>query len=93
MRKVCVNGRFLVLPQDVRRIIEKTARATQRFVWATAEEIDKRLLHELEAAGMQINEPDRESFARASQSIYAEFGAAVPGASGWIEHALALAAR
>ncbi len=78
------------LPEDVRQILEETARATEEFVFANAERMDARLLRELKQAGMLVNEVDRESFAAASQEIYEAFGASVPGGGELIERALAL---
>lgn len=79
------------LPADVRRVLEETARETEQFVRETAGKLDADLLESLRAAGMKINEPDRESFIQAGQGIYAEFGDAVPGAAEWVSAALALA--
>jgi tripartite ATP-independent transporter DctP family solute receptor len=81
------------LPADVRQMLEETAREVQGFVLETAEELDTRLLRELRDAGMQINEADRESFVKASQAIYNEFDAVVPGGRELIDRALALARR
>ncbi len=78
------------LPEDVRQILEETARATEEFVFANAERMDARLLRELKQAGMLVNEVDRESFVAASQEIYEAFGASVPGGGELIERALAL---
>ncbi len=78
------------LPEDVRQILEETARATEEFVFANAERMDARLLRKLKQAGMLVNEVDRESFVAASQEIYDAFGASVPGGGELIERALAL---
>ncbi len=83
--------RWAQLPDDVREILEATARATQEFVLTKAEEIDSQLLEELKAAGIRINDADRESFIAASRAVYDEFGSAVPGGDELIERALALA--
>ncbi len=83
--------RWARLPDDVREILEATARATQEFVLTQAEEIDLQLLEELKAAGIRINDADRESFVAASRAVYDEFGATVPGGVELIERALALA--
>ena len=85
--------RWARLPADVRQVLEETALEVQDFALQTAEELDTRLLRELRDAGMQINEADRESFVTASQAIYNEFGAAVPGGRELIDRVLALAER
>ncbi len=81
------------LPEEVRRVLEETARATQNFAFATAERLDAEFLEQLRASGMQVNEADQESFAASSQSIYEEFGRTVPGAREMIDKALAAARR
>ena len=78
------------LPEDVRQILEETARATEEFVFANAARMDARLLRELKQAGMLVNEVDRESFMAASQEVYDVFGASVTGGRELIERALAL---
>jgi tripartite ATP-independent transporter DctP family solute receptor len=81
------------LPADIRQVLEETAREVQVFALETAEELDTRLLRELRDAGMQINEANRASFVTASQAIYNEFDAAVPGGRELVDRALALAER
>ena len=49
------------------------------------------LIPALAVAGLAVNEPDRESFVRASQKIYAEFGAVVEGGREMVDRAMALA--
>ncbi|MFB3069095.1 MAG: TRAP transporter substrate-binding protein DctP, partial [Gemmatimonadales bacterium] len=85
------SERWAQLPADVREILEATARATQEFVLTKGEEIDSQLLEELKAAGIRINDADRESFVAASRVVYEAFGSAVPGGRDLIERALALA--
>jgi tripartite ATP-independent transporter DctP family solute receptor len=77
-------------PADVRKTIERIARETQGYVYETAERMDRDLLEELKASGMQVNEADRESFVQASKAIFERFGRAVPGGTQWIAEALAL---
>ena len=79
------------LPEDVRELLAAVARDTQAFVFEAARAIDERLLTELAASGMQINEVDRDAFVRESAPVYDDFGAQVPGGRAWIERALALA--
>ena len=79
------------LPEHVRAVLEEVARETQAFVFETARAIDDRLLLELTASGMQVNEVDRDAFVRESAPVYDDFGAQVPGGRAWIERALALA--
>ncbi|MCZ6916010.1 MAG: TRAP transporter substrate-binding protein [Gemmatimonadetes bacterium] len=82
---------WAALPEGVRTILEETARETQQFALATGERLDTAFLDQLRESGMVVNEADRASFARASESMYEEFGAAVPDGRALIEAALALA--
>ncbi len=79
------------LPADIRDELEETARETQAFVHATGERMDVELLEKLSAAGLKVNEADRDAFQKASTAIYQDFGSSVPGGKEWIETALALA--
>lgn len=79
------------IPADVRAVLEEVARETQAFVFETAGDVDARILDELRANGMAINDVDRPLFVRASRVVYDDFNAQVPGGGAWIERALALA--
>jgi tripartite ATP-independent transporter DctP family solute receptor len=82
--------RYQKLPQDVRKILEDTAKATQAFVYKTAEQDDETLLGKLKQEGMQVNDVDKDAFVAASKGIYEEFGKEVPGAKALIDRAEAL---
>jgi TRAP-type transport system periplasmic protein len=84
------SKRYATLPADVRKVLEDTARETQAFVYATAQKEDTELLGKLKAAGMQVNEVDKNAFIAASKGIYDEFGKEVPGAKPLIDKAVAL---
>jgi tripartite ATP-independent transporter DctP family solute receptor len=79
-------------PDDVRKILEETARETQSFVYETAAKDEKDLLDKLKAAGMEVNEVDKDAFIKASKPIYDEFGSEVTGAKELIEKAVRLGA-
>ena len=81
------------LPEDVRTQLEAIARGVQGYVYDTAQRMDVELLERVRSAGVAINEPDRDSFIRASQAIYDEFAAAVPGGRALIDRAIALRTR
>ena len=83
--------RWTKLPAGIRQILEHTARETQEFVAATAEQMDQELLEKLKGSSMQVNTADRASFLAASGPIYEEFTQSVPGAKEWVETALVLA--
>jgi TRAP-type C4-dicarboxylate transport system substrate-binding protein len=84
--------KFQTLPEDVRKILEDTAKETQAFVYQAAEREESELLGKLKAAGMQVNEADKNAFIQASKPIYEEFSKEVPAAKALIEKALALGA-
>jgi tripartite ATP-independent transporter DctP family solute receptor len=78
------------MPADVRKILEDTAKETQAYVYETAAKDDDELLGKLKAAGMQVNEADKDAFIAASRAIYDEFGKEVAGAKDVIDRAVAL---
>jgi len=78
------------LPADVRKVLEDTAKETQAYVYEVAAKDDEELLGKLKAAGMQVNEVDKNAFIAASKPIYDEFGKEVAGAKELIERAVAL---
>jgi tripartite ATP-independent transporter DctP family solute receptor len=78
------------LPDDVRRILEDTAKQTQAFVYETAEKDDTALLEKLKAAGMTVNTPNKDAFIAASKPVYEEFAKEVPGSREIIDRAIAL---
>jgi len=78
------------LPEDVRRVIEETAREIQDFAYAEAERMDAELLDALRASGIRINQADRRQFLEASRPIYEEFGRLVADGDRMIETAIAL---
>jgi tripartite ATP-independent transporter DctP family solute receptor len=78
------------IPADVRKVLEDTARETQAYVYEVAAKDDDDLLGKLKAAGMQVNEADKDAFIVASKPIYEEFGKEVAGAKDVIDRAVAL---
>ena len=78
------------LPADVRKILEDTARETQKFVYQTAEHEDNELLGKLKAAGMQVNTPNKDAFVAASKPVYDDFANEVAGSREVIDRAIAL---
>lgn len=80
------------LPGDVRGILEAAAKEAQGFVYKTAERLDNELLDKIKAAGVAVNEADKNAFIAASKAIYEEFGKEVKGAQVLIDKAVALGA-
>ncbi len=73
------EARWQRLPEEVRTVLEETAREMQRFVHETAARMDAELLEELRAVGIEVNEADRARFRAASAAIYGEFADEVDG--------------
>jgi tripartite ATP-independent transporter DctP family solute receptor len=78
------------LPADVRKILEDTAKETQAYVYALAAKEEAELLGKIKAAGVAVNEVDKDAFVKASGPIYEEFGKEVAGAKALIDRAVAL---
>jgi tripartite ATP-independent transporter DctP family solute receptor len=79
------------LPADVRKTLEDTAKEVQAFVYETAAKDENELLAKIKAAGVQVNEADKDAFVNASKAVYEEFGQTVKGSKALIDKALALA--
>src|SRR5690606_32599090 len=79
------------LPEDVRKILEETAKETQAFVYETAERLETELLTKIqEESDIEVNEADKDAFIDASSAIYEEFGGQVPGGKEMIYKAISL---
>jgi len=78
------------LPADVRKILETTAKETQAFVYARGAKLDEDLLTKMKAAGIQVNEVDKDAFIAASKPVYEEFAKEVPGSKEVIDRAIEL---
>lgn len=78
------------LPEDIREILQTTARETQEFVHRRGAEIDEELLVKLKEGGLEVNDVDREAFEDASKGIYQEFSDTVEGGKALIDRTVAL---
>jgi len=85
------KNKWASLPDDVRQILEETAKETQAFVYETAAQLETDLLKKLKDGGMQVNEADKQAFVEASKPIYDEFAESVEGGGEMVEKALSLA--
>ena len=83
--------RWAKLPEDIRAVLEQTARQVQSFVYLKAAELEVDLLRKIEAAGVKVNKADKDAFVSASGAIYEEFSTEVPGGKELIDQATALA--
>lgn len=79
------------LPEDVRQILEETAKETQAYVYEQAAALDVDLLQKLKEGGIEVNEADKDAFIAASGPIYDEFSTTVKGGDAMIKKALSLA--
>jgi TRAP-type C4-dicarboxylate transport system substrate-binding protein len=87
---VTAGASWSKLPADVRKILEDTAKEMQPVVYKMAADLDNELLGKLKAAGMQVNEADKDAFIKASAKVYEEFSKEVPEGKPLVDKALAL---
>ena len=73
------------LPEDVRADLEACGTETQNFVYDHAMQLETELLEVIQAAGVAVNEADKEAFIAASAPIYEAFANSVDGAADMIE--------
>ncbi len=83
--------RWEKLPADVRDGLVACANETQAYVYEQAARLEVDLLEKIKAAGVQVNEADKQAFIDASGGIYEEFAASVDGGAEMVESAQSLA--
>ena len=77
------------LPKDVQETLARIARETGEFARSEGDRLDRELQSKL-APPMKSNEPDKESFIKASTGVYEEFGKQVSGGTELIKTIQAL---
>jgi tripartite ATP-independent transporter DctP family solute receptor len=82
--------KWATLPDDVRKVLEDTAKETQAFVYEKAAKDDEELLAKIKAAGVAVNTPNKNAFVAASKPVYEEFAKEVAGSKEVIDRAIAL---
>ena len=87
---VAGSKKWPTLPADARKIIEDAAKETQAWVYQKAAKDDDELLAKMKAAGIQVNNANKDAFIAASKPVYDEFAREVPGAKEIIDRAIAL---
>jgi TRAP-type C4-dicarboxylate transport system substrate-binding protein len=87
---VAGSKKWAALPDDVRKVLEDTAKETQAFVYETAAKDEDELLGKLKAGGLAVNTPNKDAFIAASKAVYEEFGTEVKGAQQLIDTAIKL---
>ncbi|MFV0333718.1 MAG: TRAP transporter substrate-binding protein [Tropicimonas sp.] len=78
-------------PEEVRTAISETAGEIRPWIYETVDEADSRLVDELAAKGMEVNNVDRAAFVAASAPVYEAFGAEIDGGQEMIDEILGLA--
>ncbi len=89
---VAGKNKFAALPAEVQTILGQVARETQAYVYQQAAQLDDDLLAKIKAAGVKVNEPDKDAFIVASKGVYEEFAKEVPAGGKLVEQAIALGA-
>ena len=71
-------------------ILARAAKDTQAYVYQQAAKLDDDLLGKIKAAGLKVNEADKDAFIAASKDVYQDFGKEVPDGGKLVEKAIAL---
>jgi tripartite ATP-independent transporter DctP family solute receptor len=87
---VTAGASWARLPADVQKVVLDVAKEMQPVALKIAADLDNDFLGKLKAAGMQVNEADKDAFVKASRKIYEDFSKDVPGGKELIDKALAL---
>lgn len=77
-------------PDDVRAALSECSGETQTFTYETAAQMEAELLDVIKAAGVEVNEADKDAFIAASKPVYEAFAAQVEGGQELIDAVLAL---
>ncbi len=78
------------LPDDVKDAVTEVSGAVQSWSLAEGEKADNELVEKVKAAGMEVNEADKQAFIDASAPIYDAFAAKVEGGGDLVKRAQAL---
>jgi tripartite ATP-independent transporter DctP family solute receptor len=77
--------------EEVRTILQETAKETQGYVYEQAEKLEGELLTKMqEESDIKVNEADKDAFIAASSAIYEDFGTQVEGGKEMIDTAISL---
>jgi TRAP-type C4-dicarboxylate transport system substrate-binding protein len=86
---VSTNGRNK-LPKDMKKNHEHAPKETKAFLYHKGAKMDEELLQKMKAAGIQVNEADKDAFIKASKPVYDEFSKEVPDARQVIDSCIKL---
>lgn len=84
-------GTWNDLPEDVKGAVTTVAASVQDWSLAQGEAADNDLVDKVKAAGMEINQADKQAFIAASAPVYAAFASQVEGGDALVSRAQALA--
>jgi tripartite ATP-independent transporter DctP family solute receptor len=84
------KAKFASLPADVQAILAQAAKDTQDYVYTQAAKLDNELLDKIKAAGVKVNEADKDAFIGASKAVYDDFAKEVPDGGKLVEQAIGL---
>ena len=82
---------FAKLPEGIQTGLNRCATSTQDFTYETAAQLETDLLDVIKAAGVTVNEADKDAFVAASAPIYKAFADEVEGGQEMIDQVLGLA--
>lgn len=84
------KNKFASLPPDVQAALAAAAKETQAYVYEQAAKLDNDLLDKMKAAGVKVNEADKDAFIAASKGVYEEFAKEVPDGGKLVDKAIEL---
>ncbi len=84
------KGQWDSWPDEIRTILSDCASSAQDFTYQKAAELETELLEVIKAAGVEVNEADKDAFIAASKPIYDAFASEVEGGGEMIDKVLGL---
>ena len=75
---------------EVQKVLTEVGKEMQDVALQMGEQFDNDLLKKMKAAGIQVNEVDKDAFVKASDAVYQEFAKQVPEGKALIDKSLAL---
>jgi tripartite ATP-independent transporter DctP family solute receptor len=75
---------------EVQKVLSEVGKEMQDVALQRGEQFDNDLLKKMKAAGIQVNDVDKDTFIKASDAVYQEFAKQVPEGKALIDKSLAL---
>jgi TRAP-type transport system periplasmic protein len=82
--------KFASLPADVQAALSAAAKESQAYVYQQAAKLENDLLDKIKAAGVKVNDADKDAFIAASKGVYADFAKEVPDGGKLVDKAIEL---